>query len=133
MIQLKSLNLSENNLTKLPKDLRILASLSEININGNPFEDIRGVADSLRTVGPNLRSLHVHLFEEDDAKYLCENLESLQILNGLEVERGVLETPEGKAHQEAFLAANQRVISKEEEAKNDKNCFKMKIHKIKID
>ena len=37
---LKILNISENHLTKLPKNLQVLSNLNEMNINGNPFEDI---------------------------------------------------------------------------------------------
>ena len=68
----------------------MLENLNEINVNGNPFEDIQDVVDSLKTVGPNLKCLQINLFEEDQVDYLLRNLDYMQILNGLKVERDTL-------------------------------------------
>ena len=48
------------------------------------------MVDSLKTVGPNLKSLQINLFEEDQVDYLLRNLDHMQILNGLKVERDTL-------------------------------------------
>ena len=134
----------------MPRNLQILAGLHEININENPFEDIPGVVDSLKTVGPGLKSLHINLFEEDHAKYLLSNLEDLQVLNGLKVDRATLferaqseededhrepkQEPEVKPRKRRPPRKTQRIIPgpKEEEIKEGE-WFPMKIHKINIE
>ena len=37
---LKSINLADNHITKLPANMSMLCNLSEINLNGKPLEDI---------------------------------------------------------------------------------------------
>lgn len=110
----------------------MLANLNEININGNPFEDIPDVVDSLKTVGPNLKCLHINLFEEDQVDYLLRNLEHMQILNGLKVERETLfaeseDSSELETEEKTQEAANtnQRVGSKEEAKEGDGTLIKM--------
>ena len=87
---MRSLDLSDNYLQKLPANMELLKELQELNLNGNPIEDIELAVDSIKTVGQNLRCLHINLFEEDQVDYLLRNLPWLQDLNGLTVEREAL-------------------------------------------
>ena len=68
----------------------MLSNLEEINLNGNPIEDIQAATDALQTIGPNLKTIHMNLYEEDQVDYMLWSLEWLEILNGLRVEREAL-------------------------------------------
>ena len=48
---LKSINLADNCITKLPANMAMLSHLEEINLNGNPIEDIIAATDALQSVG----------------------------------------------------------------------------------
>jgi len=87
---LRSINLADNNISKLPANMSMLRNLSEINLNGNPLEDIQMATDSLQTIGNNLRTVHINLYEEDQVDYMLRSLEWLEVLNGLKVERDAL-------------------------------------------
>ena len=67
-----------------------LKNLNEINLNGNPIEDIKAASESIKTIGQGLKSLNINLYEEDQVDYLLRNIEWLEILNGLKVERDAL-------------------------------------------
>ena len=84
------LNLSENYLTKLPSNLSILKNLVEINVNGNPIDDVELAVDALKTVGPQLKALSINLHEEEQVDYLLRHLGHMEILNGIKVEREAL-------------------------------------------
>lgn len=62
---LRYLNLEDNLLVKLPPDLSALRNIEELNLNGNPIGNLREATDSLATIGPNLQSLHIFLYEEE--------------------------------------------------------------------
>lgn len=81
--------MAENNIRKLPIDLSVLQNIYELNLNGNPIDDIVESTDSLKSM-PNLKSLHISLYEEDQVDYLLRNLMDLEYLNGLAVEREAL-------------------------------------------
>ena len=87
--ELSKINLADNNIHKLPVDLSILSNITELNLNGNPLEDVVEATDSLKSM-PNLKSLHISLYEEDQVDYLLRNLMDLEYLNGLAVERDAL-------------------------------------------
>lgn len=87
---MRSLNLSDNYLQKLPANMELLKELQELNLNGNPIEDIELAVDAIKTMGQNLQCLQINLFEEDQVDYLLRNLPWLQDLNGLTVEREAL-------------------------------------------
>jgi len=70
--------------------MELLKELQEINLNGNPIEDIELAVDAIKTMGQNLRCLQINLFEEDQVDYLLRQLPWLQDLNGLTVEREAL-------------------------------------------
>lgn len=38
---LRSLNLADNNIQKLPANMSLLRNLAELNLNGNPLEDMQ--------------------------------------------------------------------------------------------
>jgi Leucine-rich repeat (LRR) protein len=67
-----------------------LKNLNELNLNGNPIEDIKAATESIKTIGQALKSLNINLYEEDQVDYLLRNIEWLEILNGLKVERDAL-------------------------------------------
>ena len=81
----------------------MLSNLNELNLNGNPLEDIQQVVNSLKTVGPNLKNLQINLFEEEQVDYLLRNLEHLVILNGLKVERDALFNDDESSDQENHM------------------------------
>ena len=48
------------------------------------------MANSLKTMGPQLKSLSINLYQEDQVDYVLRNLEHIEKLNGLTVERDAL-------------------------------------------
>ena len=87
---LKFLNLSDNYLQKLPKNMDLLKKLEMLDLNGNPFQEIELAVDSIKQIGPTLVNVNINLFEEDQVDFLLRNLEWLKVLNGLKVERDAL-------------------------------------------
>ncbi|CDW80904.1 UNKNOWN [Stylonychia lemnae] len=87
---LKELNLSDNELTGLPSDLSGLQQLSNLNLNGNSFEDFKQTVYALKTL-PQLSSLFINLHQEDQVDLIMRSLSDLEFLNGLKVEREILE------------------------------------------
>jgi len=69
--------------------MSMLAQVEEINLNGNPIDDLQTACDSLRTM-PVLHSLYISLHEEEQVDYLLRVLGDLETLNGLPVERDAL-------------------------------------------
>ena len=67
-----------------------MKNISELNLNGNPIEDIKAATESLRSRGSGLKSLNINLYEEDQVDHLLRCIEWLEILNGLKVERDAL-------------------------------------------
>jgi Leucine-rich repeat (LRR) protein len=63
--------------------------IEELNLNGNPLDDICQAVDTLKTM-PNLKSLQINLHEEEQVDYLLRTLQELDLLNGLAVERDAL-------------------------------------------
>jgi len=90
---LKELNLEDNAIDKFPKDLsKILPELMNLNLNGNDIDesDFKKVIESLNSI-PNLESLYINLHEEEQVDLVMRILTDLQYLNGLPVERDMLE------------------------------------------
>ena len=87
---LKFLNLSDNYLQKLPNNMDLLKKLEFIDLNGNPFQEVELAVESIKQIGSSLTNLNINLFEEDQVDFLLRNLEWLQVLNGLKVERDAL-------------------------------------------
>ena len=61
-----------------------------MNLNGNPIDDIKAATESIKTIGKELKSLNINLYEEDQVDHLLRSIEWLEILNGLKVERDAL-------------------------------------------
>ena len=59
------LNLAENHLTKLPQNMSMLRNLEELNLSGNPIENVEQVVDAMLSIGPNLTRLSINLHEEE--------------------------------------------------------------------
>ena len=94
--------MADNHIRRLPADMSAMSQVEEINLNGNPIDDIISAVDTIRTM-PNLKSLQINLHEEDQVDYLLRTLSYLEQLNGLAVEREALfneEDEEGEDEQE---------------------------------
>jgi hypothetical protein len=52
-----------------------LKNISELNLNGNPIEDIKAATESLRSIGSGLKSLNINLYEEDQVDHLLRCIE----------------------------------------------------------
>lgn len=88
---LKELNLEDNNIARLPDDLsEMFRNITIINLNGNEFEDYEQAIRSLATI-PNLKSLFINLHMEEQVDMVMRMLEDLEELNGLPVERDLID------------------------------------------
>ena len=76
-----SLNLSDNKLTSLPKDLSKFNNLSILNLMNNNFNNYNEVALSLATL-PELKELYINISNQENAIAILSNLPNLIILNG---------------------------------------------------
>ena len=97
--ELRRFDLSENLIRHIPHDLTILSNIVEFDLNGNPLENLEAAVDSLAGM-PSLKRLRINLHEEEQVDYLLRNLESLEELNGLAVEREALFNEEGNNNEE---------------------------------
>ena len=63
-----------------------------LNLNGNDIDesDFKKAIESLNSI-PNLESLYINLHEEEQVDLVMRILTDLQYLNGLPVERDMLE------------------------------------------
>jgi Leucine-rich repeat (LRR) protein len=96
LTSLKELNLEDNEIKTLPPDLsQIFPNLESLNLNGNDFEDdeFKNVVQALNTI-PKLTSLYINLHKEEEVDMVMRILERLEFLNGLPVERDILEEDE---------------------------------------
>jgi len=93
--------LADNHIRKLPLDMSAMAQIEELNLNGNPIDDLIAAVDTLKTM-PNLKSLQINLHEEEQVDYLLRTLIDLELLNGLAVEREALfnEDEDGEDEEE---------------------------------
>ena len=97
---LKELNLEDNNITRLPDDMsQMFRNITIINLNGNEFVDYDHAVHALLTI-PNLKSLFINLHEEEQVDLVMRLLEDLEELNGLPVERDLIDG-EGEETDEA--------------------------------
>ena len=55
-------------------------------------------------MGPQLTNISINLFEEDQVDYLLRNIEHLEFLNGLKVEREALFEEEESEEEEYMIA-----------------------------
>ena len=64
-------------------------------------------------MGPNLLSISINLFEEDQVDYLLRNLPNLENLNGLKVERDALFNDEEDSEEEQYQVVNDSINAQE--------------------
>ena len=88
--ELKELNLSNNNFTRIPTDMSKLHKVENLNLQNIEFSDFSQCVKSLATM-PALRSLYINLMEEEQVDLIMKNLPNLEYLNGLPVDRDDVE------------------------------------------
>ena len=76
-----TLDLSNNNLTKLPDNLSHLINLEKLDLLNNPFEDYKSVGAALSTL-PKLIDLKIDLTTQEHAFLVLTQLPNLLLLNG---------------------------------------------------
>ena len=91
--ELRKINLADNFIRKLPNDLSALVQIVELDLSGNPIENLAMAVESLQTM-PALSSLYINLHEEEQVDFLLRSMPTLTELNGLEVERDAIFSPE---------------------------------------
>lgn len=64
-------------------------------------------------MGPQLTNISINLFEEDQVDYLPRNLEWLQFLNGLKVERDALFNEDEESEDEQYMIAHDSMSASE--------------------
>lgn len=69
--------------------------LETLNLNNNPFDEktFKLVIGQLQPL-PRLESLYISLYEEEQVDLVMRMLENLKFLNGLPVERDILDEDE---------------------------------------
>ena len=76
-----NLDLSNNNLTKLPDNLSYLTNLEKLDLINNPFEDYESIGRALSTL-PKLVELKIDLTTQENAFLILSQLPNLLLLNG---------------------------------------------------
>ena len=76
-----SLDLSTNNLTKIPDNLSHLTNLEKLDLINNPFEDYESVGRALSSL-PKLLDLKIDLNTQENAFLILSQLPKLLFLNG---------------------------------------------------
>ena len=66
-----------------------LHQITDLNISGNPIEDLAAVVESLQTM-PRLENLQINLHLDEEVDYLLRQLPELKFLNGIVVERDAI-------------------------------------------
>jgi Leucine-rich repeat (LRR) protein len=95
--ELRKINLADNEIAKLPEDLSILAQIEELNVSGNPLENLQAAVEALSTL-PHLETLQINLHLEAEVDFLLRMLPNLQILNGLPVEHEAAFSSDGESN-----------------------------------
>ncbi len=67
-----------------------------INLNGNDFDDFNQTVTILKDL-VNLKSLFLNLHEEEQVDLVMRTLQDLQELNGLPVERDLMDDDESES------------------------------------
>lgn len=93
--QVGRLNLSDNNITQLPRDLSGLKEVYEINLIDNDLEPFEDAILALSSA-PKLESLHLNLHEEAQVDFVIRNLPHLKYLNGEAIDRNELNSETGQ-------------------------------------
>jgi len=64
--------------------------LQNLNLNGNAFDDFKDTVMALKSLS-HLKSLYINLHQEEQVDLIMRTLQELEFLNGLKVEREILE------------------------------------------
>jgi len=81
ILKIVSLDLSTNNLTKIPDNLSHLTNLEKLDLINNPFEDYESIGRALSTL-PKLVELKIDLNTQENAFLILSQLPKLLFLNG---------------------------------------------------
>ena len=86
----KRVDLSDNWITQLPKDLSMLKEVYEINLIDNELNPFESAVLALSTMA-NLTHLHLNLHEEQQVDFVIKTLPNLLVLNGEDIDREELQ------------------------------------------
>ena len=111
---LEELNLQENTLVSLPKDMSQLKTLNTLNLSNIFFNDFEQVIASIATL-PALKSIYINLQEEDQVDIIMRALPELEYLNGIPVDRDMLAENKGDTENSD---ANMALAIRKETSKN---------------
>lgn len=102
---LRELSLEDNEIQKLSaKFVAALPKLSVLNLNGNDLDPFEEAIDHLKLL-VDVRSLFLNLVEESQVDYVMRALPELEELNGLPVERDLVDDDDdGGSGQDGFEA-----------------------------
>ena len=93
---LRELNLEDNEITEVPRSFVIGAPQLEIlNLNGNELGQFERAVDTIKEF-KHLKSLFLNLVEESQVDYVMRTLSELEELNGLPVERDLVDESDGE-------------------------------------
>ena len=106
-----SIDLSNNLLTNLPKNISLFKSLHTLNITNNKFTDYNSIAQILSSL-PELQDLNIDLSTQENVLIILSALPDLVTLNGQL-------TLENTSLQESFLSQSNNNIFNNNEKKNE--------------
>ena len=86
----KRVDLSDNSITQLPKDLSMLKEVYEMNLIDNELNHFESAVLALSTM-KNLTHLHLNLHEEQQVDFVIKTLPNLLVLNGEDIDREELQ------------------------------------------
>ena len=101
-----SIDLSNNLLTNLPKNLSFFSSLNTLKLTNNKFFNYNSIAKSLSTL-PELKELTIDLSNQENVIIILSSLPNLLKLNGQS-------TLENQTLQESFLSQSNEEYKKNE-------------------
>ena len=94
----RRVDLSDNCITQLPKDLSMLKEVYEINLIDNELSPFESAVVALSTV-PSLTHLHLNLHEEQQVDFVIKTLPNLLVLNGEDIDREELQNESESEHR----------------------------------
>lgn len=95
---LEELNLEDNNIQSLEGLDSHAPRLRNLNLNGNDLDPFEKAIDNIQALP--IQCLALNLVEEDQVDYVMRALQSLEELNGLPVERDLVEEEDEQEEEE---------------------------------
>jgi Leucine-rich repeat (LRR) protein len=119
---LRELSLEDNDIQKLSaKFSASVPKISVLNLNGNDLSPFEEAIDHLQEL-TEMRSLFLNLVEESQVDYVMRALPELEELNGLPVERDLVEDDdEGVSAQDGFEELGEIKEAGKESSKNEES------------